>query len=152
MIKNYADERELINMVKELLGTQCNIAKADRTDRRVQNLVPYINEDTLRAIHKMMDKRKAYGIDKVTKEDYERSLEENHEDFVKRMKRGNYRPNPTRRVYILKETKGKMRPLGSSGYEDKLVENTIAQILEQTYEPKFYNKNFGSRPNRNYHT
>ena len=47
---------------------------------------------------------------------------------MKRMKNGSYRSNPTRRVYILKETKGKMRPLGISSYEDKLVENAIAQI------------------------
>ena len=38
MIRNYADERELKNMVNELLGIQYNIAKANRTDRRVQNL------------------------------------------------------------------------------------------------------------------
>ncbi len=147
MIRNYADERELINMVNELLGIQYNIAKADRTDKKVQNLASYINGDTLRAIHKTMDKRKAYGIDKVTKEVYERKLEENLANLVKRMKDGSYRPNPTRRVYIPKETKGRMRPLGISCYEDKLVENAIAQI----YEPKFYNESFGFRPNRNCH-
>ena len=132
-------------MVNELLGIQYNIAKANRTDRKVQNLASYINEDTLKAIHKTMDKRKAYGIDKVTKEDYERNLEENLANLVKRMKSGSYRPNPTRRVYIPKETKGKMRPLGISCYEDKLVENAVAQILEQIYEPKFYEilKNMG---------
>ena len=77
--KNCADERELINMVNELLGIQYNIAKANRTDRKIQNLASYINEDTLKAIHKTMDKRKAYGIDKVTKEGYERNLEESGE-------------------------------------------------------------------------
>ena len=87
----------------------------------------------------------------MTKEDYERNLEENLAKLVKRMKSGSYRPNPTRRVYIPKETKGKMRPLGISCYEDKLVENAIAQILEQIYEPKFYNESFGFRPNRNCH-
>ena len=151
MIRNCADERELMNMVNELLGIQYNIAKANRTDRKVQNLASYINENTLKAIHKTMDKRKAYGIDKVTKEDYEWNLEENLANLVKRMKSGSYRPNPTRRVYIPKETKGKMRPLGISCYEDKLVENAIAQILEQIYEPKFYNESFGFRPNRNCH-
>ena len=107
-MRNYADERELTNMVNELLGIQHNIAKANRTDRKVQNLA----------------------------------------NLVKRMKNGSYRPNPTRRVYIPKETKGKMRPLGISCYEDKLVENAIAQILEQIYEPKFYNESFGFRPNK----
>ena len=44
-----------------------------------------------------------------------------------------------------------MRPLGISSYEDKLVENAVAQILEQIYEPKFYNESFGFRANRNCH-
>lgn len=138
-------------MVNELLGIQYNVAKADKTDRKVQNLASYINVNTLRAIHKTMDKKKAYGIDKVTKEEYEKNLEENLENLVRRMKNGRYRPNPSRRVYIPKDTKGKMRPLGISCYEDKLVEHAIAQILEQIYEPKFYNESFGFRPNRNCH-
>lgn len=138
-------------MVNELLGIQYNIAKANVTDRKVQNLTSYINVNSLKAIHKTMDKNKASGIDKVTKEEYGQNLEENLEKLVKRMKNGSYRPNPPRRVYIPKETKGKMRPLGISSYEDKLVEIAIAQILEQIYEPKFYNESFGFRPNRNCH-
>ena len=106
-------------MVNELLGIQYNIAKANVTDRKVQNLASYINADSLKAIHKTMDKNKAGGIDKVTKEEYEQNLEENLENLVKRMKNGSYRPKPTRRVYIPKEIKGKMRPLGISSYEDK---------------------------------
>ncbi len=100
-------------MVNELLGIQYNIAKANRTDRKVQNLASYIKENTLKAIHKTMDKRKAYGIDKVTKEDYERNLEENLANLVKRMKNGSYRPNPTRRVYIPKESKGQNETTGN---------------------------------------
>ena len=48
-----------------------NIAKANVTDRKVQNLASYINVDALRAIHNTMDKRKASGIDGATKEEYE---------------------------------------------------------------------------------
>ena len=36
--KNCADERELMNMVNELLGIQYNIAKANRTDRKFKIL------------------------------------------------------------------------------------------------------------------
>lgn len=39
-------------MVNELLGIQYNIAKANVTDRKVQNLASYINVSSLRAIHK----------------------------------------------------------------------------------------------------
>ena len=49
-------------MVNELLGIQYNIAKANRTDRKVQNLAAYINADTLRAIHKTMDRKKRMGL------------------------------------------------------------------------------------------
>lgn len=99
-------------MVNELLGIQYNIVKANVTDRKVQNLASYINVDSLRAIHRTMDKNKASGIDKVTKEKYEQNLEENLENLVKRMKNGSYRPNPTRRVYIPKEAKGKNETAG----------------------------------------
>lgn len=138
-------------MVKELLGIQYNIVKADKTDRKVQNLASYINVDTLKSIHKQMDADKACGIDQMSKEEYERNLDENLADLVNKMKTGSYRPNPTRRVYIPKDIKGKMRPLGISCYEDKLVENAVAQILTMIYEPKFYNESYGFRPSRNCH-
>lgn len=69
-------------MVNELPGIQYNIAKANRTDRKVQNLASYINVDTLRAIHKIMNGKKACGIDKMTKEEYRQNLEENLENLV----------------------------------------------------------------------
>jgi group II intron reverse transcriptase/maturase len=138
-------------MINELLGIQFNIAKADRTDRKVQNLASYINRETLLAIHKQMDGRKAKGMDGTSKEEYEVNLEANIDNLVKRMKNGSYKPNPIRRVYIPKDGSNKMRPLGISCYEDKLVENAIALILTMIYETKFYNESFGFRPNRNCH-
>jgi group II intron reverse transcriptase/maturase len=138
-------------MINELLGIQFNIAKADRTDHKVQNLASYINKDTLLAIHKQMDGKKAKGIDGTSKEEYEVNLEANIENLVKKMRNGSYKPNPIRRVYIPKDGSNKMRPLGISCYEDKLVENAIALILTMIYEPKFYNESFGFRPNRNCH-
>ena len=136
--------------MNELLGIQFNIEKANTTDGKVQNLASYITVNLLREIHRQMDKNKASGVDKVTKEEYERDLEANLVNLVNRMKSGSYKPNPTRRAYIPKDN-GKMRPLGISCYEDKLVENAVGQILTIIYEPKFYNDNFGFRPNRNCH-
>jgi group II intron reverse transcriptase/maturase len=141
---------ELNNVINELLGIQFNIEKA-RVDSKVQNLASYINENTLKSIHKKMDGRKAKGVDGVAKETYSVSLKENVRTLVKRMKDGSYYPHPSRRTYIPKDGSKKMRPLGISCYEDKLVEDNIAQILTAVYEPKFYNCSFGFRPNRNCH-
>ena len=75
-------------MVAELAGIQRNIEKADRTDKKVQNLASYINVETLKAMHKKMDAKKAVGIDKVTKDEYELNLEENLKCLVAKMKSG----------------------------------------------------------------
>ena len=138
-------------MVNQLLEIQWNIAEAEQTDRKVQNLASYINVEVLKEIHEAIDGEKATGIDKVTKQDYEQNLEENLQKLVQRMKNGSYKPQPVKRVYIPKDVKGKYRPLGISCYEDKLVEQAIAQILNQIYEPKFYNESYGFRPKRSCH-
>lgn len=137
-------------MINGLLGIQFNIEKA-RLDGKVQNLASYINEETLAESHKEMDRKKAKGIDGVAKDDYSINLNANIENLLKRMRNGSYKPHPTRRVYIPKDGSNKMRPLGISCYEDKLVENVIAAILTMVYEPKFYNESFGFRPNRSCH-
>jgi len=134
-----------------LSGIRYNIEKANRTDGKVQNLAPYINVETLRETHMRMDGSKALGFDNVSKADYGVNLVENLESLVDRMKRGSYKPLPSRRTYIPKEGSTQGRPLGISCYEDKLVENVMGKILEKVYEPKFLNSSFGFRPNRNCH-
>ena len=138
-------------MAHNLADIRYNIEKANRTDRKVQNLASYIDEELLKSIHRRMEKNKASGVDKMTKEEYEVNLDDSLKKLVARMKNGSYRPNPTRRVYIPKDGSRKMRPLGISCYEDKLVENAVAQILTMVYEPKFYPCSFGFRPGRNCH-
>jgi group II intron reverse transcriptase/maturase len=134
-----------------LSGIRYNIEKADRTDKRVQNLAPYINVDTLREAHNRMNANKARGWDEVSKSDYAINLEANLESLINRMKRGSYQPEPSRRAYIPKEGSAKGRPLGISCYEDKLVENVIADILMMIYEPKFKDSSFGFRPGLSCH-
>lgn len=138
-------------MVSGISGIEYNINKANRTDGKVQNLAAHIDKKALREIHRKMKSGKAGGIDKVTKEMYESNLDANLDNLLDRMKRGVYRPNPSRRTYISKSGSNKMRALGISCYEDKLVENAIAQILIPIYEQKFIAASYGFRPNRNCH-
>ena len=97
-----------------LSGIRYNIEKANKTDKRVQNLAPYINVETLTYANERMDARKALGWDKVSKDEYNVNLGTNLENLVDRMKRGSYWPKPSRRTYIPKEGSEKGRPLGIS--------------------------------------
>jgi group II intron reverse transcriptase/maturase len=114
-------------------------------------LASAITVELLRKIHRKQNGKKATGVDRVSKEEYGRNLDANLENLIERMKRESYKPKPSRRVYIDKPGSAVKRPLGISCYEDKLVENAVAQLLEAVYEPKFSGASFGFRPKRNCH-
>lgn len=115
------------------------------------NLIRYVNEDNLRQVFKRLDKKKAVGVDGVSKEKYEERLSENLSDLVKRMKTFSYHPLPAKRVYIPKAGSEKLRPLGIPSLEDKMVQGVMADVLNVIYEPLFYSLSYGFRPNRDCH-
>ncbi len=115
------------------------------------NLIHHVNEENLKQVYKRLDKKKAVGVDRVTKEEYGKHLDENVADLVKRMKTFSYRPQPARRKYIEKTGSKKMRPLGIPSFEDKLVQGIMADVLTAIYEPLFYPFSYGFRPNRSCH-
>jgi retron-type reverse transcriptase len=114
------------------------------------SLYHLINEELLRECHEEMDGKKATGVDGVTKAEYEVNLDANLGNLVERLKRKNYKPQPSLRVYIPKD-KGKLRPIGMAAYEDKLVQAALGRVLMSVYEPKFSDSMYGFRPNRDCH-
>lgn len=117
---------------------------------KVENLIHFVNKETLKEQHRKQQRNKASGIDKITKEEYDKNLESNIENLINRMKKFSYKPLPVRRTYIEK-TNGKLRPLGIPAYEDKLVQGAMANILNEIYECKFLDCSYGFRPNRSCH-
>lgn len=88
------------------------------------------------------------GIDGLTLDGYGK---ERVERIINAVKDHSYQPNPVRRQYIKKKN-GKMRPLGISSSDDKLVEEIVKMILESIYDPTFSNYSHGFRPGRSCHT
>ncbi len=128
------------------------IADKSRNEKRpiFTSLYHLINEELLKKCHRELDGNKAEGIDNVSKKEYAEDLDENIKDLVIRLKNKAYKPAPALRVYIPKDN-GKMRPLGISIYEDKIVQLALKKILEAIYEPKFQDNMYGFRANNSCH-
>ena len=130
----------------------------DRIGKRAQaqpntvfnNIGHVLTQELLREAYKQLDERKAVGIDKVTKEVYGKTLNENISILIKKIRKRQYRHRASRIVEIPKED-GSTRPLAISCFEDKIVQWTVSKILEQIYEPVFLPCSHGFRPNRNCH-
>ena len=90
------------------------------------------------------------GVDGVTWQEYETGLEDRIVDLHRRIHRGAYRAQPSRRVYIPKAD-GKQRPLGVAALEDKIVQQAVVTILNQIYEEDFKGFSYGFRPGRSPH-
>ena len=63
---------------------------------------------------------------------------------------GSYQPSPVLGVEIPKP-KGGVRQLGIPTVQDRIVQQAMAQLLTQLYEPKFSKSSFGFRPRRSAH-
>jgi len=131
------------------------IAKLSSEDPEMEFkwLMPHINKGSLIGCFHALDRKKAVGIDGITKEQYGENLEENIDALLSKMKTMSYRPQAVREVLIPKEGKpGATRALGISVFEDKIVQLQMTKILEAIYEPIFRDCSYGFRPNRSCHT
>lgn len=116
------------------------------------SLMHFYNEESLLKCYQKLDKKKAVGLDKVTKDQYGKHLIENLKHLLERMKRMAYRPGNIREVLIEKADKpGAYRPLGISNFEDKIIQMQTAKILESIYDPIFSNSSYGFRPGKSCH-
>lgn len=117
---------------------------------RVQNLMHIVNEETLMSEHRKQSRRKATGVDGISKDQYDENAVANIGELARRMRKFEYKPKPVKRVYIPKAN-GKLRPLGLPSYEDKLVQGVMAGVLNEVYEERFLDCSYGFREKRSAH-
>ena len=109
-----------------------------------------IDYDLLKECYDELDGNKATGLDKITKDMYLMNLDENLNKLVNKLKTKQYKPAPSRRVYIPKAN-GKLRSLAISNFEDKIVQMALKKVLEVIFEPRFSSNMYGFRPNMGCH-
>ena len=86
------------------------------------------NIDRLRKAYFKLKRKAAAGVDDVTWRQYGENLEENLQSLHRRLKSQQYRHQPIRRVLVDKEG-GKKRPIGISCTEDKIVQDSLRELL-----------------------
>ena len=126
-------------------------AARQRKKEKFTALLHHVTVDLLRDAFLALKRRAAPGVDGVTWQDYEASLEGNLQDLHARIHRGTYRAQPVRRRFIPKPGTDRQRPLGIAALEDKIVQRAVVVVLNAIYEEDFLGFSYGFRPGRGQH-
>ena len=126
---NLTDTNQLENGVLEMIVSPANLNKAYLQVKRNKG---------------------AGGVDKMEVESLKDYLVIHKDELITSILKGNYRPNPVRRVLIPKDN-GQTRQLGIPTVIDRVIQQAIAQVLTPMYEPQFSDNSYGFRPRRNAH-
>ena len=128
------------------------VREAARKDKKLKftALLHHVSIDLLRESYNSLKKQAAPGVDGMTWEEYGQDLEARLADLHRRIHRGAYRAQPSRRVWIPKAD-GRQRPLGIAALEDKIVQYAVGTVLNQIWEEDFLGFSYGFRPGRSQH-
>ena len=117
---------------------------------RFQNLYGLLNTELLFQSWGQLNKQAAPGIDGISISKYQQSLPININRLSHELKDKCYRANDIKRIFIPKSN-GKQRPLGLPTIDDKLVQQSVSQILQSIWEQDFLRNSYGYRPNKSAH-
>src|SRR5271166_6337074 len=137
-----------ISELSDLRGVR-EVARRDKRTRFTA-LLHHVTTKLLRDSYYALRRDAAPGVDGVTWQEYETDLDEKLADLHRRLHRGTYRAQPSKRAYIPKAD-GRQRPLGIAALEDKIVQHAVVTVLNQIYEEDFLGFSYGFRPGRSQH-
>jgi group II intron reverse transcriptase/maturase len=136
--------------VQHALDRVRQAAKRDRKLRFTSLYHHIYNIHALRKAFSLLKRKAAPGVDGETWDSYRQNLEANLQDLSERLKRQAYRAKPVKRRYIPKAD-GRLRPLGITVLEDKIVQKAAVMVMEAIYEVDFCGQSYSYRPGRQPH-
>ena len=104
----------------------------------------------VKAYNRVLRNKGTSGVDGVKTEDLPRFLMYHWEDIKTELLAGTYQPQLVKGVKIPKPYGG-VRQLGIPTVMDRIVQQSIHQVLSPIWEPSFSNYSYGFRPKRNAH-
>lgn len=104
-------------------------------------------ENMLKALQRVEKNKGSAGVDEMKTTDLREHLKSNWVSVRSNLLDGTYNPSPVREVEIPKAN-GKKRKLGIPTVLDRLIQQAIAQVLNQIFDPNFSESSFGFREKR----
>jgi RNA-directed DNA polymerase len=140
---NMKTPRSLVNMSTRHIRI-AELAKEDK-GRKFFSIAHFLTQNALYEAFESLRKDASAGVDGITYAEYETNVWGNIQKLHDRMKKGQYRAQPLRRVYIPKED-GRQRPISIPSLEDKIVQAATVNLLNAIYEQDFLKCSYGFRP------
>jgi RNA-directed DNA polymerase len=120
----------------------------DPNDRLLERI---LNQENMRKAWKRVRSNKgAPGIDGMSIREFPDFSRCNWDSIHQSLLDGTYQPLPVKRVEIPKPTGGK-RPLGIPTVLDRLIQQSICQVLVPIFDPGFSESSYGFRPGKSAH-
>lgn len=107
-------------------------------------------ENVRRAWKRVKSNKGKPGIDGITTEAFPEQMRPLWPETLQSLLNESYNPMPVRRVMIPKMTGGE-RPLGIPTVLDRVIQQSIAQVLGSRIDPTFSELSYGFRPRRSAH-
>ena len=98
-----------------------------------------VQRKLMSAWQQVKDNKGSGGIDGVTIDSFKANEEENISNLLAKLKDKMYKPTSVKRVYIPKKN-GKMRPLGIPTIEDRIVQQSVVNVLNPKFENEIFHR------------
>lgn len=148
--QKHSTECERYEGVQTYIGiTENNFVEVQLTNESLMEEI--LSPCNLNKAYKQVKRNKgAAGVDRMELSNLLPYLQQHKDELINSLYKGNYKPNPVRRVEIPKEG-GKTRPLGIPTVVDRLIQQAISQVLTRIYDSSFNDNSCGFRPKRGCH-
>lgn len=143
----------------ELRGNAGALSDSPASERRRNDmqevedslLEKVLHRDNLNQAYKRVkSNRGSHGVDQMGVGELLPYLKQHGETIRQTILEGSYRPQPVRRVEIPKPDGG-VRQLGIPTVLDRLIQQAIAQVLNEIFDGDFSENSYGFRPGRSAH-
>ena len=153
-IEDYLQENKLETEGNVEVPSIFDVSPVDEIDTKTvanEILDKILSKDNMNLAFKRVKANKgASGIDNMTVDELLQYLKENGNKIKEDIRNGKYNPKAVRRVEIPKAD-GSKRKLGIPTVVDRVIQQSVAQVLSQIYEPIFSENSYGFRQNRGCH-